>query len=211
MVHEQLNDDVAINRVTIYYVGNGLATLISWFWRCLVVNAKAHSQRGILPYYYKHPPAPWRRYLRIYCRKGQPHQKGSSTYFLVADDEKEIEGFVPWVFYRQKPDGEDSLPDITGVRLKNISRVADIPDEGERQAVEEYMKSGHVRDIEKLKTVHRFSRYFFATPLVGKNDTLWGVLILDSTITPLNDNPALKKALVSYSRGIESVLRALPY
>lgn len=202
--------DVNLNRATLYCVRSGFSTFIfTWLWRCLIINALAHAKKGCYAYYCKHPPNPFRKYLQIYSRKGQPHEKGSSTAFLVPQTENEVEGIAADAFYREQTVTLE-LPDIRAIDLTNVQDLKDIHVPKDKKAITRYMHEGKIADFQKLKTIHRYSVSFLATPL-WKNEKKWGVLILDSNVEDLFvTRPGLERSLVSYSRGIESILRALP-
>ncbi len=170
----------------------------------LFKNRKHHKEKGIGTLHKKHFPKLFNKYLRIAYRQGNPHRKGTSTYFTVANDLIEIDSITSYVYF-EGMHHYVNLPDISNIDLKDYdsdylkanSRKEDV------QKVKRYLKDGKIQNIEKLKLIHRYATNIWATTLCDNNENKYGVLIIDddSKEETVYDN----SKLIAYAQMIEKI------
>lgn len=72
-----------------------------------------------------------------------------------------------------------------------IQRMEQLKNDGLRQH-EERIAKGHLASFEQLQSIHSYATNIWAMPVLGKNDEVWGVLVVDSLRA---ENPFTQTAL----------------
>lgn len=195
--------DTYHNRITLFQQKNGFETLFVYIWKCLIVNLRHHMKKQCVGYYIKNIPSPFKKYLHIYAREGQPYSKGTSTIFTAACTDKEVDGFASLIWLRQSP-LHVKLPDISNIDLKNAKRIEDLS-KGNQTIVKKYMRFGKITDFNKLKTLHRLSTNLWGTPVLDENQEMCGVLVFDDNNPnqTFGANNDLNERLIGYTRILE--------
>lgn len=177
MMKQQYFGAPSKHRITIFKLRRGYSIFPSYIWKCIKCSPK-HISKGI---FFSHlQNAPWSifsLYLVQYVRRGQPCEGGSTTFFPVPEQESEVSSFVAYAFFQEMPCNV-KLPNISGIKLSSIKSIDDLPD-AEKRIVKKYIKDGKV-PFEKLRFLHRYSQYLWATPIYDEKNNRWGAIIVDS-------------------------------
>ena len=197
--------DTYHNRITLFQQKNGFETLFIYLWKCLIINFRHHMKKQCIGYYIKNIPSPFRKYLHIYTREGQPYSKGTSTIFTAACTDKEVDGIASLIWLRQSP-LHVKLPDISNIDLRNAKQIGDLS-KNNQTIVKRYMRLGKIADFNKLKTFHRLSTNLWGTPVLDENQEMCGVLVFDdnSPNQTFNTNNDLNDRLIGYTRILEKI------
>lgn len=184
IIQQQFADDITHFRISIYRIRYGLFCGIPYFLKQLrPANLISHKKKGILLYHLLNGPYnPIRQYAILYVRCGKPYPDGTCTFFTLAKENSDIDGFASHVLYEQKP-LESELPDISGINLIDKYTLDSFKNRTEKHRITEYMAKGYISSFNKLKSIHRYCRVMWGTPISGSNEESWGVFIIDSTLS----------------------------
>ncbi|MCB1204386.1 MAG: hypothetical protein KDN18_09005 [Verrucomicrobiae bacterium] len=204
-INENGAGSVEQHRITIFRVSSGAVAFLSHVWNCIIVNRKAHKARNLTWHYLTTLPKIRRSYMMIYARRGKPHEKGTSTKFLVPEHKNEISGIVPQCYFSEQPI-EVTLPSIEEDRIKSYRTFDDVP-QVEKATLDSYMRDSKCKCFSVLKSIHRLPNYMLAMALF-KGDRIWGVVILDSKCSDseLGQLKRRKNYLISLARSIQNVI-----
>lgn len=205
---EHTDGDISQHRVTIFRKRRYPAAFVSHIFQCLLQHLYKHIKKGCVLFYLKSFPRPFRPYLMQYCRRGQPYQDGTTTKFLVARNESEISGIAAKAFFNEKPE-TIQLPDFSNLDVHSIAHPHEITDLSIKTKVDEYMRLGKIQSFEHLKSFHRFPTLIWASPITGKGDSLWGVIVFDSICCDGTEDKIIEstKRMRSVCKGIGNLLR----
>ena len=188
------------NRVTIYKATYGIQFIVKYLWKVIIKGFGEHYKKNLLWYHLKKTPIPWSKYLVQYARHGFPYPNGSSTFFSIPNKDEKIQGLTPYVYYKERPNSINNLPNINLIDLCSIKELKG--NSNDVKNIKKYLSNSHVNSFEKLKSMHRYPTDLFASPLFI-NDNKWGVIVLDS-IEPQSDENF--QVFQNYSRIIHSIL-----
>ena len=195
-------------RITIYKKRYGVFAFYHHVSRCFLFNGWTHFKKNLLWHYFKSTPSLNKSYLLCYSRSGHPHHCGSSTKFLVADSKSEVNGIVSHVEFSQQP-YKVNLPDLGSNEIfiyRNISEVTDLQ---LKENLLEHMRKGHIKCFDRLRSMHRLPTHVWASPILGPDEDIWGVLIMDCVTDkdPFTHIQAFEEKITIYVRTIESILK----
>jgi len=179
ILNQYLNGDITNNRITIFVTKNGYQFCLRCIWQCFFKNYCSHRNKKLLKYYCNKFPNPFKKYLVFYGRIGKPYEKGTSTFFLVPEHEKEIDGFAAYVFYHNRKCFVE-LPDIRHIDITKFEIGNSKNNPNDDNLIRSYMESGKVSNFSTLKSFHRFPKHLFATPILDKSGNPNGVIVFDS-------------------------------
>lgn len=207
-MEEVFRGNVEEYRVTLYKKRMGWIAFYHHVVRCLVINWWQHLKKGLVAYYLKSLPNIGKFYLVCYSRAGHPHHSGSSTKFTIADSKQEVDGIASHVAFTEKP-YQVTLPDISAVELTQYRDLSEVLDVQLREKISEHITKGHVKCFKRLKTMHRIPAYVWASPILGPDENIWGVLVMDCVTgqDPFTSIQAFEEKVTIYVRTIESILK----
>ncbi len=179
ILNQYLKGDISNNRITIFVTKNGYQIVLKYIWQCFIKNLGSHKEKKLINYYVKKFPNLFKKYLVFYSRIGKPYENGTSTFFLVPENENEIDGFAPYVFYHSRKEFVE-LPDISHIDLKTYA-IGDLTNNpNDEILIDKYLKDGKINNFKSLKSFHRFPQHLFATPILDKLGIPYGVIVFDS-------------------------------
>ncbi len=152
-------------------------------------------------------PKPTRRYLTIFSRKGIPGENRRSAIFNVPQSDEEVDSFTSFAWHKSVPQ-KVTLPDISDINIHEKDALGQIRKPDQKRRLTQYMRLGKMKDFNKLKSIHRFSRHLWATPLLDKDQNQWGIMIFDSDaeVSPFENSSAFTESMRRYSGIIEKVI-----
>lgn len=176
--------DASQVRITVFRIRKGYQLWFSFFFKNLFCFFK-HVKKGTLRYQFlSFPWLPWKKYIAIYARFGNPHQKGTMTIFKFPEGNEDVNGIASYVLMTQQKFSV-SLPNINSFKVEQFDSINDIPFQ-KKQAVLEYIKKSRLKSFDQLKSIHSKAVHIWATPIVGDDNVAWGVLVVDDV---KNKNP----------------------
>jgi hypothetical protein len=195
-------------RITVYRVTGGVEVLPWYIWKCLVRHFVAHRKRGLLLHYARRIPVPWRKYLRIYVRKGLPYEDGTSCCYLVPHSEKDVVSLTARAWYVEKQVDSGDLPEVDLDHLDEYKTVDAIKNDKLKAAAKLHLKHGHMKCLCDLKALHKAPRFVWSNPLYDGHDDRWGVVTIDTSLdaSPLAKHPNIRNELVEFSKELETLL-----
>lgn len=196
------------HRITIYREVSGIYAFWHHIYWCFLKNFRAHYRKKLISHYLRSFPSIFRKYLVCYARSGHPHTQGSSTRFLVANSETEIDGFTSFVFFEKSPKKQE-LPKLRVEELSPYLTEESIIDEDLRKRVRLHLHEGRVGCYQRLRSMHRIPTSIWASPILGKDEEFWGVLVMDcftDTHLPVKVN-SFQNQIITNVRIIEKVLK----
>jgi hypothetical protein len=174
IIKSRFNGEFDNNRITVFKISSGWGCILKLLWKKCAFNfitePKRIKQKIIFP-------NPFRKYLWISSRVGQPSEDGSITHFLVPRNKNEFEGVCSKAVYTKKPVFV-TLPELNRTEFESAKCIDDLPNQAIKDKVKNYMKLSHISDFDMLKSINRTSMEIWASPIFkGKN--IWGVLVFD--------------------------------
>lgn len=159
-------------RITIFKVRWGISCIFSKIKSDLLHNitGKNHVKKRTYPH-------PFRQYLWIYTRVGQPNETDSQAHFLLPTSKKEINGACSKSAYAK----QTVYVNVEKLNLEELGQYSDpkqISNRTLRSKVEKTIKVSFLDSLESLKKLNRFSTEVWATPIVKKGK-IWGVIAFD--------------------------------
>ena len=177
---EYLNDSIRTifagdyekTRVTIFRTRRGYRFIHKYIWHAFVKCLFSHCRDGLFWVHVKAFPNPFKKYICMYVRCSNPHQEGSSTYFKIANKEKEISGIASYAEYSRK---------ARKIETEYISSFYSLKQEytpTQAKKIVKYRKANKLTD-EKMSCLHRLSNHLYAEPIFSSKNEIWGVLVID--------------------------------
>lgn len=188
-------------RVTIFKKISGLKLFFILCYK-YAINWKAHCKKQTQKLH-KYPNF-FKKYLYITHRQGQPHPNGTSTYFEVPNQESDIDGFVSYIYFEGTA-ASANLPNIKNVDLTQVTEAMLKKSRTTNQIrnIKDYIKKGKLRNLDKLKIIHRRATNLWATILSDNKGKAYGVLILDDDAE--NKTEFKKDKLDTYAKILEII------
>lgn len=194
-------------RITLFKKKLGITIFLQYFYKCLIVNFIKHKKRGLISYYFINWIRPWKSYLIVYARVGEPLSNGSSTYILIPDNDYDDKyGLVSHYAYRVGT-GNKSLPDLDALEIADHFSMESIKaNKLLYKRVIDYMNKCGIKEYDDLRRFHFLPKHMWLSTLIDKHDNTWGVMVLESKH---QDSPFEQSANenVQYYRIISSHLR----
>lgn len=194
-------------RITVFRITKGYRLWPSFIWKNLC-NIFKHFKKSTICYQIKSFPwLPWKKYVAIYVRCGNPHSNGTMTIFKYPLDRDEVNGIASHVLMTQQK-FSTSLPNIKNISIERYKKIEGIP-HGRRQNVQTYMDKSFLKSFDQLKSIHSRATQIWAMPIVGE-DNIWGVLVVDSlkNSNPFN-NSHIDQSLELATNTIYTILRGI--
>lgn len=194
-------------RITVFRITKGYRLWLYFFWKN-VCNVFKHFKKGTFFYQIKSFPwLPWKKYVAIYVRYGNPHRNGTMTIFKYPSDHEEVNGIASHVLMTQQK-FSISLPNVKNIHIERYKKIEDIP-YNHQQIVHTYMEKSFLKTFDQLKSIHSKATQIWAMPIVGE-DNIWGVLVVDSlkNSNPFNDSH-IDQSLELATNTIYTILRSV--
>jgi hypothetical protein len=201
ILFEKFEGDLEHTRITIFKIESGYKFIFIYIWKCFIINLIKHIKRRILFSHIKLMPNPFREYLVIHVRRSQPYENGTSSFFPVANSDKEVCGVASYSLFKGKSHSANS-DSISDIDLKPFKSLDDITNGKTRGRVKRYMAANKIKNFNRLKCFHRLSNHFWANPIYDEQEHPWGVVVIDSDLDS-NLFTGLESDLISYTRVIE--------
>ena len=170
-------------RITVFRITKGYRLWPYFIWNNICCIRKHFIKKTILHQIKSFPWLPWKKYVAIYVRYGNPHKKGTMTIFNLPSDHDDVNGIASHVLMTQQK-FSTSLPNIKNIRIERYKKIENIP-YNHQQIVKTYMEKSFLKTFDQLKSIHSKATQIWAMPIVGE-DNIWGVLVADSL---KNSNP----------------------
>lgn len=203
VIDTEFSQSLSKVRGTIFRVRGGLYAWLHYWRRCRRLLPKSDKDKRTEAYYKNRTPKRNREYLVMYARKGRPNEEKTSTFFLVPNQQEEVDSFTAFVAF----DGRacfENLPDISHINLSSCATLDDVSAQ-DRSIVERYIAEGYI-SFDSLRVINRISSGLWATPLYNNRDKLWGVLIFDLEQDTKSVHTQLSNRLVSFSKSLTSAI-----
>lgn len=196
-------------RITVFRISRGIRLWPRFFWnnvRCVF----KHIKKGTLGYQFtSFPWIPWKKYVAIYARFGNPHQKGTMTIFKYPEGNDDVNGIASYVLMTMQK-FSISLPNINTFDIEQFSDIDEIQHHQRKQIVQDYMKKSRMTSFSQLKSIHSKAQHIWATPIVGDDNEAWGVLVVDDVKSENSFNdPHVDQSLELASGIIFTILRTV--
>lgn len=194
-------------RITVFRITKGYRLWPYFIWnnvRCIVKHfIKGTISHQILSF----PWFPWKKYVAIYVRCGNPHRNGTMTIFKYPSDHDDVNGIASHVLMTQQK-FSISLPNVKNIHIERYKKIEDIP-YNHQQIVQTYMEKSFLKTFVQLKSIHSKATQIWAMPIVGEDNT-WGVLVVDSlkNSNPFNDSH-IDQSLELATNTIYTILRSV--
>lgn len=212
IVDEHLCGDVYHTRISILRRQNGFKVFCVTFWYYVVRNFINNFKYKTWKASFKSIAIHWlSSYLVVYVRYSSPKKESSCTYFRLSDknsgklfngigDKCFQEGIAINVMTEDISDLQPLPYDIAELSSKNKKRV------------QKYMKKCcfHESFYNSIRNMRQISCNLYAVPVTLVDQSIWGVVIVDSDgTTPRNFEDALKDYMASYMKIINFTLSSL--
>jgi hypothetical protein len=194
------------HRITIFKSKLGIYFTHRYIWKCFVANRKSHKEKGLIKYYWRNFPLPYRYYLVQYSRNGHPFPKGSSTSFIAPRNAKEVSSIVAEAFYKESP-RNISLPMLDSEKIESISDFNSYNGK-QKSNISKYLKVGKIESFDRLKSLHRYPIRVYADPIILENEKKWGCIVFDSIDSETAFDVQFQD-FVDYGKIVQSVITNL--
>lgn len=210
LMHKELGNSQADKvRITLFIKTKAYNFWLKYLWG-LLVNARRHIKKRIFWKHIKCFPI-WGDILVIYTRVGNPHSKGTLTFFSATEHKDDVDSISSEI-YQKEGLVVKTLPDLKGYFRKNKKncKLEDFSPKSCQAIITKYMDLANIKSLDKLRTLHRRSRFFCGTPISNNENEVMGVLLIDSMDEKnLFESDAFQDMFLTYTRMIECVINSL--
>lgn len=207
-INNKFRGENEINRITIFKAKRGYEIYPLFFSKCIFGNWKEHKQRDLLKFYFRKKfPRPFRQYLVQHSRNGHPYPNGSSSFFLVPENDKEVSSLAAESFFKEKPK-KAILPKLDADAIRRTKKIDNLKGRNKCDT-RLYMKESKVNSFEMLKCFHRFPTRLYAEPIFLEDGRKWGCIVFDSEDEIVDDSHNSFEDFVNYNRMVQSIVSNL--
>lgn len=211
IVDEHLCGDTYQTRISIMRKQRGYIVFLKTLWHHVFVNFinnfKESSWKSAFKSIAIHL---FSDYLIVYVRYSYPKSKKNCTYFRLSDKahKRKYNGMADRCFQ----EGVENWTSTVNISHINLPLKQEELSPKDKKDVERYMRDCHFskEHYDSLRNMHKVSNNLYAVPIALNDQTIWGVVIVDSSSdTKHNYQNDLNDCMASYMKIISFSLSSL--